>query len=195
MLRERITTRDELGRKLAQIMKAGALVSDAMVNRLVEERIDQPDATAGFILDGYPRTVGQAELLTGLLKSRKIPAMVVHLKVDYNVIVNRLSGRRQCPTCKTVYNLSPNSPSSGSAVCSLDGSTLVIREDDRADVVLERLKAYEAQTAPVLKFFKGVGLRSWDVDGASGAPQAIAAGIEKAIQEFRGNMGAAGGEK
>jgi len=195
MLRERITTRDELGRQLARIMQAGALVSDEMVNRLVEERIDQPDAKAGFILDGYPRTVSQAELLTGLLKGRNIPALVVHLKVDYNVIVNRLSGRRQCPTCNTLYNLSASSPSSGSAVCSLDGSTLVIREDDRPGVVLERLKAYERQTEPVLEFFASVGMPCWDVDGASGAPQAIASGIEDAIRQFRGKSGAVGGEK
>jgi len=185
MLRERITTRDELGRQLARMMEAGALVPDEMVNRLVQERIDQPDAAAGFILDGYPRTVSQAELLMELLKCRDVVAMVVHLKVDYNVIVNRISGRRQCPTCKTLYNLSASSPASGTAVCSQDGSTLVIREDDRADVVLERLKAYERQTEPVLKFFSRKGLVCQDVDGASGSPQSIAATIEQAVRSFR----------
>src|SRR5258708_36849444 len=86
MLRERVARRDELALQVEKTLQAGALVPDATVNALVAERIEEADCEAGFILDGYPRTVSQAEILTELLRSRKIAAVVVHLKVDYNVI-------------------------------------------------------------------------------------------------------------
>ena len=128
------------------------------MNALVEERIEQPDCKPGFILDGYPRTVSQAEILAEMLKSRAIATVVVHLKVDYNVIMARLSGRRQCPVCGALYSLSPNAPTV-SEVCDYDGSKLVVRDDDREEVVTERLKAYDHQTAPVLEYFRAAGYR------------------------------------
>src|SRR5579872_3105016 len=105
MLRERIASGDPLGREVESIMKAGSLVSDETVNRLVEERIEEPDARSGFILDGFPRTVNQAKLLGEVLKAKGIVPLVVHLKVDYNVIIARLSGRRLCPTCGNLYSV------------------------------------------------------------------------------------------
>src|SRR5271163_210358 len=95
MLRERVASGDELGKAVAGIMQSGGLVPDEMVNRLVEDRIAEPDAAEGFILDGYPRTVPQSRLLDSVLRGQGIRALVVHLKVDYNVIIARLSGRRQ----------------------------------------------------------------------------------------------------
>jgi adenylate kinase len=189
MLRERVASADELGKAVAGIMQSGSLVPDELVNRLVEERIEQPDCTNGFILDGYPRTVSQARLLVELLEAKQIPAMVVHLKVDYNVIIARLAGRRQCPTCGAVIGVSLSAPEV-SEFCDRCGSTLVIRDDDRPEVVLERLKAYDRQTMPVLEFLRSVGYPMWDVDGASRAPQAIAADIVELMEKFRGGAAA-----
>jgi adenylate kinase len=183
MLRERVARPDELGLQVEKTLQAGALVPDATVNALVAERIEEPDCEPGFILDGYPRTVSQAEILTDLLRSRAIAAVVVHLKVDYNVIVARLAGRRQCPVCGALYSLSPNAPTV-SEVCDYDGSTLVVRDDDREEVVTERLKAYDRQTSPVLEYFRTAGFDCWDVDGAgAGGPQAIAKRIQSMLQE------------
>src|SRR5258706_2650569 len=174
MLRERVARRDELGLQGEKTLQAGALVPDATVNALVAERIEEPDCEPGFMLDGYPRTVSQAEILAGMLRAQAIATVVVHLKVDYNVIVARLAGRRQCPVCGALYSLSPNAPTV-SEVCDYDGSKLVVREDDRPEVVMERLKAYDRKTAPVLDYFRTAGFECWEVDGAApGGPQAIA---------------------
>ena len=166
-------------------MQSGGLVPDETVNRLVEERIEQPDCAGGFILDGFPRTVNQARLLGGLLEAKGISPLVIHLKVDYNVIIARLSGRRQCPTCGALYSLSSNSPNV-SEVCDYDGSRLVVREDDRAEVVLERLKAYDRQTSPVLEFLRSLGYATCDVEGASNPPQAIARRIRDLVKKKYG---------
>src|SRR5579871_1549450 len=162
MLRERVASGDALGLEVASVMQSGGLVPDETVNRMVEDRIEQPDCEKGFILDGFPRTVNQAKLLAGLLSSKGISPMVVHLKVDYNVVIARLSGRRQCPTCGALYSVSANSPAV-SEVCDYDGSRLIVRDDDREEVVLQRLKAYESLTAPVLGFLKEVGYPIFEV--------------------------------
>ena len=183
MLRERVARRDELGLQVESILQAGGLVPDVTVNALVADRIEQPDSKPGFILDGYPRTVSQAEILAEELRSRGIRTVVVYLKVDYNVIVARLAGRRQCPVCGALYSLSPNAPTV-SEVCDYDGSKLVVRDDDREEVVTERLKAYDRQTAPVLEYFRTAGFECWEVDGAgAGGPQAIAKRIKTMLQE------------
>lgn len=192
MLRERVArakvdASDELGLKLAAIMQSGGLVSDELVNRMVEDRIQQPDADKGFMLDGYPRTVAQARLLDCLLRTQRIRTVVVHLKVDYNVIIARLSGRRQCPNCGALYSVSPNSPVV-SEVCDYDGSRLIVRDDDREEVVVQRLKAYDLQTAPVLEFLRGADYPCFDVQGEGRAPQAIA----REIQDLVGKEFAAG---
>jgi adenylate kinase len=185
MLRERVASGDALGREVAGIMQSGGLVSDETVNRMVEDRIEQPDCVGGFILDGFPRTVHQAGLLGELLRAKGISPLVIHLKVDYNVIIARLSGRRQCPTCGALYAVSSNAPNV-SEVCDYDGSRLVIRDDDREEVVLERLKAYERQTAPVLDFLRSAGYTTCHVQGASRAPQVIASEIQSLVENKYG---------
>ena len=180
MLRERIAQKDALGLQVEGILQAGGLVSDEIVNRLVAERIEQPDCATGFILDGYPRTVNQAVVLTGV---PGIAPLVVYLKVDYNVIVARLAGRRLCPVCGAVYNLSREALK----VCKNDGSKLMIREDDREEVVRERLKAYETQTTPVLEYFRAAGFPCWEIEGnAVGGPPAIARRIQELVAEKLG---------
>jgi adenylate kinase len=176
MLRERVVSGDEIGRSVASLMQAGELVPDETVNRLVEERIEQPDTVNGFILDGYPRTVQQA---------RPVRTIVVHLVVDYNVIIARISGRRQCPTCGSVYGINSIAPNSV-GVCDKDGAKLVVRDDDREEVVRERLRSYEQQTSPVLAFFKKSGIPCWDVPAAGSPPQVIAKGIETLVRKERG---------
>jgi len=184
MLRAHIAAGDALGKKIAAVMQSGGLVPDETVSRIVEERIEEADCRPGFILDGFPRTVNQAVLLAALLAARRIHTVVVHLKVDYNVIISRLAGRRQCPTCGALYSVTSNA-STVSEVCDYDGSKLVVRDDDRPEVVEQRLKAYEVQTAPVLAYFKQAGYSVEDVEGEGASPQVIARRIEKAIQAVK----------
>ena len=185
MLRERVASGDAIGRSVASLMQAGELVPDETVNRLVEERIEQPDTVNGFILDGYPRTVQQAKLLAELLVLRPVRTIVVHLVVDYNVIIARISGRRQCPQCGALYGVTSSAPKVP-GVCDRDGTKLVVRDDDREEVVRERLRAYEQQTEPVLAFFKKSGIPCWDVPAADVPPQTIAQQIEGLIRKERG---------
>ncbi len=165
-------------------MSSGQLVPDEMVNRLVEDRIELPDSENGFILDGYPRTVPQAEILTGMLKAKQIDSMVVHLKVDYNKIIARLSGRRQCPQCGSLYSLASNAPTIAE-VCDYCGASLVVRDDDREDVIRGRLDSYDRQTKPVLDFFKQSAVDCQDVDASDGSPQVISLRICSLIQDQR----------
>lgn len=182
MLRERVASGDALGRRVAKMMKSGILVPDEAVNRMVEDRTALEDCSNGYILDGYPRTVAQAEWLVDKLANARVQTMVVHLEVDYNVIIARISGRRQCPVCGTLYNLSSDA---AKVACDLEGARLEIREDDRPEVVEERLRAYERQTAPVLEFLRGKGFPCWDVVGGQ-APELIARQIEGYIRKERG---------
>jgi adenylate kinase len=181
MLRERVALGDALGKRVEKVMAAGGLVSDDWVNRMVEDRITFDDCKTGFMLDGYPRTVSQARWLAEKLSAKQMRPMVVHLEVDYNVIVRRISGRRQCPVCGTLYNLATDA---SRVACDLDGAKLEIRDDDREDVVRERLLAYDRQTAPVLAFFKDAGYPVWDVPG-NGVPEMIAGQIEELIRKER----------
>lgn len=173
MLRQRIARGDAVGQAAASLMQAGQLVPDELVNRMVEDRIREADCQSGFILDGYPRTVAQAGMVDKVLAANGIAPLVIHLAVDYNVIINRLAARRQCANCQAVYNLKQNPPRK-EAVCDNCGGALVQREDDREEVIRERLTAYERQTAPVLEYFREAGYEIDEVSASEGAPQAIA---------------------
>ena len=180
MLRERIAAGDALGKQVEETMRAGRLVADETVNRLVDERTQCPDCARGFILDGYPRTVPQAKLLAPMLERRAVAPVVIHLEVDYNVIIARLADRQQCPQCGTVYGAAH--PPQVPGVCDQDGTKLTVRDDDREQVVRQRLKAYDEQTAPVLEFFRGAGYACYEV-AAAAAPREIARSIEDLIRE------------
>ena len=173
MLRQRIAQGDAVGQAAAAIMQAGQLVPDEMVNGMVEDRIRQADCASGFILDGYPRTVAQAGMVDKVLAANGIEPLVIHLEVDYNIIIERLAARRQCANCQAVYNLKQNPPRQ-TGICDNCGGALVQRDDDRAEVIRERLAAYERQTAPVLEYFRGAGYEIDAVSASEGAPQAIA---------------------
>ncbi len=177
MLREHIDADDDLGREVRAVMHAGMLVPDDLVNRMVDSRIQKEDSANGVILDGYPRTVQQAVALGKMLEGRGWTPVVIHLKVDYNDIVTRLAGgRRQCPQCGTLYNLSTNPPKVD-LLCDLDGTGLVARPDDSEAVIRQRLEEYESQTTPLLDFFKRSGYPCHEVNGSKGAPLAIAGEI------------------
>jgi adenylate kinase len=183
MLRERMAAEDGLGKEVAALVQSGSLVPDETVNRMVAERIQRPDCENGFILDGYPRTVPQAEWLAQLLESRAVRPVVVHLEVDYNVIIARIAGRKQCPTCGVLYGSAraPKVP----GVCDNDGSKLMFREDDREEVVLERLRAYKRQTTPVLEYFRESGYPCHGVN-AGAAPAVITKQILELVEKERG---------
>jgi len=180
MLREHVAVRDDLGIEVAGIMQAGRLVPDDLVNRLVERRIGQPDCERGFILDGYPRTVQQAGMLEKLLAAKQFEPVVVFLEVDYNKIVARLAGRRLCPQCGALFSLASNAPVI-QQVCDYDGVSLVIRDDDREEVIRERLEAYARQTRPLIEYFQAAGYAFHRVEASEGAPQAIARRIEELL--------------
>ena len=172
MLRDRIRSGDALESVDAATMHSGALVRDDVMNEMVAERLSRPDACKGFILDGYPRTLDQAEHFAGWVSGRGIREVVIHLAVDYNIIIARLTGRRQCPRCGTLYNVASHPPKVA-GLCDLDGEKLVIREDDSEDVIRERLDAYERQTRPVLEFFRKSGHRVVKVDASAESPEAV----------------------
>jgi adenylate kinase len=181
MLRDRIKEGNGLPEKVAETMQSGALVCDDVINRMVEHRLSQPDAAKGFILDGYPRTLAQARTLIEWLAGRKIREVVIHLAVDYNIIIARLTGRRQCPRCGTLYNVNSHPPKVA-GLCDLDGEKLVVRDDDSEEVIRERLDAYERQTRPVLEFFRKSGRRVVRVDAGVESPESVFERIRQVME-------------
>ena len=182
MLREHVRKGNAVGTAVEAKLKAGFLVKDEVVNVLVEKRLAQSDAARGFILDGYPRTRAQAEWLCRMLAARGFHEVVIHLVVDYNVIIARLSGRRQCPVCGTLYNVI-SKPPKVPGVCDLDGAKLIVREDDREEVIRERLEAYEKQTRPLLDYFREKGKRLYEVDASHDSPEQVFRNIEALIRK------------
>ena len=159
MLREAVAKGTEVGREAKSIMEAGRLVSDEVINRIVAERIDQPDCASGFILDGFPRTVPQAEALDHMLAERGLALdAVIEFHVDHDALVERISGRFSCAKCGAGYH-DRFKPTKVAGVCDVCGATeFVRRKDDNAETVAARLDAYEAQTAPLLPFYHSKGL-------------------------------------
>ncbi len=159
MLREAVAAGTELGRKAKATMDAGQLVSDDLMIALVAERIDRPDVGGGFILDGFPRTLAQAEALDELLSARgKSIDAVIELAVDDDALVERIAGRFTCAKCGTGYH-DRFKPTQKPGVCDVCGGTEFIRRaDDNAETVRARLEAYHAQTAPLLPYYRARGV-------------------------------------
>ena len=159
MLREAVAMDTAIGRQAKAIMDAGQLVPDDVMNALVAERIAQPDCARGFALDGFPRTVAQAEALDALLSERgQAIDAVIEFRVDDDALVERVSGRFSCAKCGANYHDRFNRPKT-EGVCDVCGSTeFKRRADDNAETVRSRLEAYHAQTAPLLPYYGQRGL-------------------------------------
>jgi adenylate kinase len=157
LLRDAVARKTELGLKVKAVMDAGQLVSDDIVLGLIRERLGRPDAARGFILDGFPRNIDQANSLNALLKQLRQPIdAVLLLDVRRETLIKRLAGRRTCPTCGTVYNI--HSMPAGANTCSRDGTQLVQREDDKEEVVVNRLEVYQNQTRPLIEYYSKLGM-------------------------------------
>jgi len=153
LLREGVSAGTELGKKAEEYMKAGLLVPDEIMLGLIREQFEALEG-GGWILDGFPRTLPQAEALAELLNKRELAIdMVLLIDVESEEIVGRLTSRRVCGDCKAVYNLSML-PDGDESVCEKCGGKLVTRPDDREETVKRRLKVYEEQTSPVLEFYR-----------------------------------------
>lgn len=182
ILREHVAAGDELGRRAQAFISAGQLVPDELVNEIIQERLSRSDCAEGCILDGYPRTLNQAGMLDELLKRRGLRAVVVNLAVDYNVIVARITARRQCPACGASYNLLTNPPRQDE-ICDRDGAALVRREDDSEELIRRRLETYERQTLPLLEYYRRSADRFYEVAADTGTPQEIAGRIMELIRQ------------
>jgi adenylate kinase len=179
MLREAVAADSEVGRRAKSIMDAGRLVPDDVMIRLVADRIAQPDCARGFILDGFPRTLAQAEALDRLLAERDLELdLVLEIAVDDEALIERISGRFACARCGAGYH-DRFKPPKAAGVCDACGSReFVRREDDKAATVRARLEAYHAQTAPLLPYYRDKGLLSV-VDGMAEIDQVTAEVLEK----------------
>jgi adenylate kinase len=178
LLRAAVAAETPLGKEADGHMRAGRLVPDDLVLRILEARLREPDAHAGFLLDGYPRNLAQAESL-----ARWTPIDVaVSFDLPERVLVERLSGRRLCPTCRSNYNVATQPPKVPGR-CDRDGTELIQRPDDRPEAVATRLQVYVEQTAPLLAHYRRAGLLR-PID-ASGTPDEVAGRVRAAIPEAR----------
>ena len=184
MLRAEVEAGTEIGRKADAIMKAGGLVPDDVIIAIMDSRLDQPDCRKGFILDGFPRTVPQAEALDAMLARKGLKLdLVVTLDVDDEAMVERISGRFSCAQCGAGYHDTFQRPKID-GVCDVCGSREVVRrKDDNAETVRQRLKAYHAQTKPIIAFYEAKGLVQ-HVDGM-GAIDDVTTRLRAVVSEQR----------
>lgn len=199
LLRANVAQGTSLGKTAKEIMHRGELVPDSLVNEMVAVRLQQPDTVKGYILDGFPRTLAQAHWLDGRLamgasggsssqgspatQPQALPLVAVSIQVDYNQLLRRITGRRNCPVCQTIYNVY-SKPPQRAGFCDVEGAALTQRSDDTEKVFAERMRAYAAQTAPVIEHYRELG-RFIEVPG-DGPIAAIAAGIVAAVERLRG---------
>jgi adenylate kinase len=184
LLRANMAQGSALGKIAQQSVNRGELVHDSLVNEMVAARLREPDTVNGYILDGFPRTLGQATWLDGRLASdgQSLPVIAVNIQVDYNQLLRRITGRRNCPVCGTIYNVYMNPPKR-EGFCDIEGAALVQRADDTEKVFKERMRVYEGLTAPVIEHYRTLG-RFAEVDGDRPIG-VIAAGIVAAVERLR----------
>jgi adenylate kinase len=184
LLRANVAKGTPLGKIAKDLMGRGQLVHDSLVNDMVAARLKEPDAVRGYILDGFPRTLGQADWLDERLAvdGKSLPVIAVSIQVDYNQLLRRITGRRNCPVCDSIYNVHMNPPKRD-GFCDLEGAALVQRADDTEAVFKERMRAYMGLTAPVIEHYRALG-RFTEVDGDRSIGL-IAAGIVAAVERLR----------
>jgi adenylate kinase len=177
LLRAAVAARTQLGMEAEGHMKAGRLVPDDLVLRLLRERLERPDAGQGFLLDGFPRNVAQAVALGRITPIDR----VLDFRIPFAALMDRLTQRRTCPKCGTAYNLVTRPPKNAS-VCDNDGTALVARPDDREEAVRTRLKVYETETAPLSEYYRGRGLLR-PIE-ALGEPAEVARRVRAAVADL-----------
>lgn len=184
MLRRAVASGSPLGQRVKAIMDSGKLVPDDIIIEMIAERIAQPEAARGFILDGFPRTVPQAEALDHMLaeQGRKLDHVIL-MEVDEPTLINRISGRVTCPLCGASYHEDYNPPKTHGHCDNCGATELVHRADDRPEAIATRLAAYRNQTAPILPYYRDRGiLRSVDgmaeIDEVTREIEAVIAGRE-----------------
>ena len=184
LLRANVSQGTTLGQIAKATMDRGELVPDSLVNEMVAARLQEPDTIKGYILDGFPRTLPQAGWLDGRLTNQtmSLPVVAVSIHVDYNQLLRRITGRRNCPVCQTIYNVFSNPPKTDE-ICDIEGAALVQRADDTEQVFAERMRAYEALTTPVVEHYRALG-RFVEVDGDRPIPE-VAAGIIRSVERLR----------
>ncbi len=179
ILRAEMQAGTALGNQARDIMAAGGLVSDELVNDMLVARISRPDCAEGFLLDGYPRTLEQAKFLDGILSARGYASPIVfHLDVPAEVVIGRITARRQCPICHRIYN-AIYQPPRVPGICDFDGGELFTRKDDSETTVRERLRGYESITGPVLAYYRNGNYHR--IDGTQ-APEQVFAEIEAILE-------------
>ena len=188
LLRGNIASGSELGLKAKEIMSSGLLVPDAIVNEMVLRRLQEDDVQRGYILDGYPRTLEQANFLDDTIADPaflpRLPVIAISIVVAYDQLLRRITGRRICPVCKSIYNIYGNPPKV-EGICDCEGAALLEqRPDDTEPVFIERMKTFEAQTAPVVAHYRALG-RFAEADGNQGV-EAVHVAVETALLHLRG---------
>jgi adenylate kinase len=173
MFRDHIQRGTDLGRMAKPLMERGELIPDEMVLGMVEQRIAQPDCKNGFVFDGFPRTLAQADDLQRICEQHKFGSTVVlHMVVSQDLLMRRLTGRRICKAGGHIYNVYDRPPKR-EGICDQDGSELIHRHDDTEAVIDERLAAYGAQTRPLADYYRNCGMLN-PVDAMAGADQVTA---------------------
>jgi adenylate kinase len=178
MLREHVAQGTSLGQRAQPIMGRGELVPDSIVLRMVADRIERPDCSHGFVFDGFPRTVTQAQWLGELLKQHGFkPPLVVHMVIGPAMLLRRITGRRTCKVGGEIYNVYERPPKVEGR-CDNDGGELEQRPDDREEIVGPRLAAYEKQTAPLAAYYRRLG-RLRDIDASKSVEE-----VSKSVLDF-----------
>lgn len=181
IFRKNIKEGTELGKKAQEYMNAGALVPDELVVDLVKDRLQQDDCKNGFLLDGFPRTIFQAEKLDEFLSESNLKMdIVINLKVEKEALIKRLTGRSVCKDCGASYHI-VNIPPKKEGVCDICGGELIQRKDDNIETVENRINVYEEQTAPLIGYYKEAGSLV-DFDGEASLDEVFDA-IVQAIGE------------
>ena len=183
MLRENVAKGTPLGAKAKPVMERGELVPDSLVLKMIAERIERPDCSHGFVFDGFPRTVAQAQYLGVLLRQHGFgQPLVIHFVIDQGLLMRRITGRRMCKVGGEIYNLFERPPKVPGK-CDNDGGDLEQRPDDREEVVGPRLQAYEKQTAPLVAYYRRLG-RLHDVDASKSVAE-VAKQVLEVVQGAR----------
>ena len=184
LLREHRRNHTELGMLADDLMQRGELVPDDLVNKMVAARLAEPDCGRGYILDGFPRTLAQANWLDGYLAEAEAapPVVAISIKVDHDELLRRITGRRISPTGRiyNIYTAPPKVP----GICDVDGSKLVQRNDDTEEVFEQRMKTFHEQTAPVIEHYRQQE-RFAEVDGSQPV-EAVTAAIRAELERLRG---------